>query len=291
MLSWKLWRALCRPPYNHPLFVRVANAHNGSSSILRTFKFTGFYLIACVLFTLAWPFILINPALVLLFAAASANTIYAMSWAARIGTAIAHEREQYTFDLICLIPVGALGAGWALSTAHLHRSALFQNLRLLMHSLTVALIGALITTIPVTLTLASGSSTSYSLFLLLDYGIAITAAFYFDHIQSVTLAYLVGMITASIAQNRINAQLWSVGVFLLLQLFVYLLTLIIGIVVLQAPLYVDDTARNAIMPLLWLAIFYALREGVIRLIWRLLAHQFNAGPSEQAGIFGEGSYD
>lgn len=291
MLSWKLWRALCRPPDNHPLFLRVANAHTSGSSILRTLKFTGFYLVACVLLTLAWPFILINPALVILFTAASANTIYAMSWAARIGTAIAHERKQQTYDLICLMPVGTLGAGWALSAAHLHRSALFQNLRLLMHSLTIALIGALITSIPVFLTLASGSSASYGLFLLLDYGITITAAFYFDHIQSVTLAYLVGMITASIAHNRINAQLWSVGAYLLLQISVYLLTLITGLVLLQAPLYTNDRVRNAIMPLLWLAAFYMLREGLIRLMWRLLVHRFNAGPSDQAGILGEVSYD
>src|SRR5690606_33264418 len=112
----------------------------------------------------------------------------------------------------------------------------------------------------------------------------ITAAFYFDHIQSVTLAYLVGMITASIAHNRINAQLWSVGAYLLLQISVYLLTLITGLVLLQAPLYTNDRVRNAIMPLLWLAAFYMLREGLIRLMWRLLAHRFNAGPSDQAGI-------
>lgn len=291
MLTWKLWRALCRPPYHHPLFMRIASAHIGGSSMLRTLKFTGFYLTACTLITLAWPFILINPALMVLFAATSANTIYAVSWAARIGTAIAYEREQETYDLICLMPVGALGAGWALSTAHLHRSALFQTLRLFMNSLAIALIGALIATIPVMLTLASGSAASYGLFLLLDYGIAVTAAFYFDHIQSVTLAYLVGMMTASVAQNRINAQLWSVGAFLLLQMFVYLLTLITGIVVLQALLHTDGIVRNAIMPLLWLAIFYALREVVIRLMWRFLAHQFNAGPSDQAGIFGDGSYD
>lgn len=288
MLTWRLWQALCHPPYRHPLFARTASASFGSTPLLRALRFAAFYVTACTLFTLSWPIILSSPALVLLSAAASANTLYSLTWAARIGSAIAREHEQKSYDLLCLLPVGALGAGWALSTAHLHRSALFRTLRLLMHSLALALLGALLTIIPVMLTLASGSPASYGLFLLLDYGAALAAAFYFDHVQSVTLAYLIGMITASIARNRINAQLWSAGFFLLLQGLVYLLILILGIVLLPAALHrlhLSQVAINVVLPIICLAAFYAVREAIIRLLWRLLAHEFNASDADQDSIF------
>jgi hypothetical protein len=268
--------------------LRILGAHLGSTPVIRTLKFTAIYFMACMLLTLAWPLFLSKPLLSLLLAAAAANTFYSMIWAARIGSAIAREREIATYDLICLIPAGALGAGWALSSAHLHRSSLFRMLRLLMHSLAAALMGALLTTIPVMLTLASGSPASYGLFLLLDYGVAAAAAFYLDHIQSLTLAYLIGMTTAAMAQNRINAQLWAVSGFLLLQMLTYLFTLIIALVLLpmpQAPLHMSDIALRAVTPLLWLASFYTLREILIRLMWRILARQFNASPTDQRDIF------
>ncbi len=287
MFTWKLWHALCHPPLRHPLFVRIVTAPPGGSLIRRTLKFTAIYLLACLLLTLAWPVILSNPPLVVLVSAASVNTIYSTLCAARIGSALAREREQATFDLICLMPMGALGAGWALSTAHLHRSALFRTLRLLLHSMAIALIGALLTIIPVTLTLASGSPASYELFMLLNYGGALVAAFYFDHIQSLTLAHLTGMITASVAKDRINARLWSTGVFLLLQLLIYLVTIIAAFVLLPAllrQLRMSEMAINMALPLLCLAIFYSLRELSIRLAWRFLAHQFNASTADQREI-------
>ena len=282
---------LVPPPYRHPLFQRIISAHFGGTPTTRALKFTAIYLTACMLLTLTWPFFLNNPLPALLLAGASVNTFYSVIWAARIGSAIAREHEMDTYELISLMPVGALGAGWALSSAHLHRSSLFRILRLLMHSIAAALIGALLTTIPVIFTLASGSPASFGLFLLLEYGVVVAAAFYFDHIQSLTLAYLTGMMTASIAQNRINAQLWSVGAFLLLQMFVYLLTLIIGIMGLQVLFKNDSLIFSAVMPLAWLAIFYAIREGVIRLIWRLMARQFNASSADQNGIFRRLLYD
>jgi hypothetical protein len=294
MLTWRLWHALCHPPYRHPLFTRIAAAHIGGNGVLRTLRVVAFYLMTCVLLTLGWPIFLINVPLMLLFAAASTNTIYSMTWASRIGSAIAHEREQETYDLICLLPVGALGAGWALSTAHLHRSALFRTLRLLMRSLLVALAGALLLVLPVVMSMSSGGSTSIGLFLLLDHGLVLAAAFYCDHIQSLTLAYLIGMNIASTAQNRINAQLWSGGIFLLLQMLIYMMTLIFSLVLIPAllnHLHVDEMSVTICTPMLTLAIFYALHEIAIWFAWRRLAHQFNASPADQDSIFRRLGYD
>lgn len=287
MLTWRLWYALCHPPYQHPLFARTAAARPGSNHILRTLTFTAFYLTACMLLTLAWPVFLMNVPLMLLVAAACANTIYSLSWASRISRALAYEREQETYDLICLLPVGALGAGWALSTAHLHRSAVFRTLRLLMRSLLVALAGALLLVLPVLMSISSGGSTALGLFLLLDHGLVLAAAFYCDHIQSLTLAYLIGMTTATIARDRINAQLWSGGIFLLLQLVIYLLTLMFSLVLIPAVLnhfQLAEISSSVGAPVLRLMVFYTLREVAIGFAWRLLAHQCNASPTDRTAI-------
>lgn len=289
MLTWKLWRALCSPPYAHPLFQRTIMAHTVHSRIRRFTELMAGYVVICALATLIWPLLFTNPAIILLLMAAGSNTLYGMTWAFRVSTAIAREHELETYDLLCLQPCGALGTGWVLCVGNLYRSPLFRGLRLIMPmisiSVTLALVIAL--TIPILLAISSsGETESIQLFVTLIYALSLAVAFfYIDHVQSILLANLLGMIMPTYLPDRLYAGLWAVSGFLLLQLAVYLITLVASFLI--TPIFQDVFTLHIslVLSILRLLIFYALREGLILVIWQMLAQRFNAGKVEMQIIF------
>ncbi len=290
MLTWRLWHALSNPQPHNSLFRRGINRQQPAQPVFRTLRVTVIYLAACLLVSLVWPLLISNAAGVMLFAAAAGNTLYSMMWAASIGSVIAYEREMATYDLLCLMPGGSLGAGWAIATARLHRSGLFQFLRLAIRLLATALLSALVLTmlIPLVVLLTAAGPAVSGLFVLLEYGLIPAAAFYLDHVQSLTLAHIIGMIVPTYAGSRINARLWSAAGFLVVQMLVYLITLIAGLVVVPRLLAVFQfpaPISGIILPIIQLGLFYCIREILIARAWRLMLSCYNASQSEFSTIF------
>jgi len=290
MLTWKLWRALCSPPYAHPLFQRTITTHAIRSRLRRFVELMTGYFILCAIATLVWPLLFMNPATIVLVIVACSNTVYSMTWAFRVSTSIAREHELETYDLLCLQPSGALGVGWALCTGNLYRSSLFRGLRFLMPMISISVTLALIIAlgIPILLSISSNGQIEEATQLLTTLVYALTLAiafFYIDHIQSLVLANLVGMITPTFISDRLYSGLWSVGGFLTLQIATYLITFIVSFLILPAFYTGSETLHiSLIYSALRLLIFYALREGLILMIWHLLAQRFNANDSDLTQI-------
>ena len=289
MLTWKLWRALCSPPYAHPLFQRVITTHFTRSRIRRFVELMTGYVVLCALATLIWPLMFTNPAIIILVLVAISNTVYSMTWAFRVSTAIAREHELETYDLLCLQPSGALGVGWALCTGNLYRSPLFRGLRFVMPMISISVILALIIALAIPILLAvssSGQEETTQLLTTLVYALTLAIAFfYIDHIQSLLLANLIGMITPTFMPDRLYSGLWAVSGFLTLQIATYLVTFIASFLILPAFYTGSESLHiSLIYSILRLLIFYALREGLILMIWHLLAQRFNANDSELTQI-------
>lgn len=289
MLTWRLWRALCSPPYSHPLFQRTVMTHSVRSRVRRLVELMTGYVVICALATLVWPLLFMNPAIIVLVIVACSNTLYSMTWSFRVSTAIAREYELETYDLLCLQPAGALGVGWVLCTGNLYRSPFFRGLRFVMPMLSISVTLALVIalTIPFLLSLSStGQTESLQLLITLVYALSLAIAFfYIDHIQSLLLANLIGMITPSYIPDRLYVGLWAVSGFLAVQIAVYLLTLIASFIIL--PIFYSPSVLHIsiIFSILRLLIFYALREGIILVIWHLLAQRFNANAVELQNMF------
>lgn len=289
MLTWKLWRALCSPPYAHPLFQRTITTQLIRSRLRRLVELITGYLVICTLATFIWPLLFANPAIIVLVIVACSNTVYSLTWAFRISTAIAREYELETYDLLCLQPPGALGVGWLLCTGNLYRSPFFRGIRFIMPivsiSVTLALVIAL--AIPILLSISSaGQFESMQLFMtLVSAPILAIAFFYVDHVQSLLLANLIGMFTPTFLPDRLYAGLWSVSGFLALQIAVYLVTLIVSFIILPTFYDVSTLHASLILSALRLLIFYALREGLILAIWHLLKQRLNANTAELGMVF------
>jgi hypothetical protein len=114
----------------------------------------------------------------------------------------------------------------------------------------------------------TGGSLENALLVSAVQGIALAAAFYCDHVQSLVLANLIGMITPLYTSESINARVSAVGSFSLFKVAIYTLTLFINFLLLPAILYRTDTLfGGVVIALLQLFAFYGLQEWVIAQLW------------------------
>jgi hypothetical protein len=272
MLTWKIWRGLNSPPIQHPLYHRI---------MATPLRVTPWYM-GCMVIMVA-PFLLL-PAI--LFTSA----FYSLRWAITIGGTIAREREAGMFELIALSPDGALGASWAICAAAIHRNESLKQIqspmswvvRLGFTLLILASLGNFVE--PLVPNDADGSLVTV---IHLLYLFTLVGALYVDHTQSVAMGSLVGMLIPTYTRSRVDAGFGAFLIFLLLQVITYLLTLLIGFNLLSGVFRAMGAApitAALALPILRLAVFYAIREGMIAGLWRLLVERLNVAASEMVYV-------
>jgi hypothetical protein len=222
---------------------------------------------------------MIVPILLLIFT--FNGLIYGLVWGVKISTAIAKTYEASIFDVLSLSPAGALGATWAMGTGCLYRNREFGDLNF-PETWTIRLFVVIFASMA--LGTLSGARRANELVLpVLVYALVLIAAFYVDDIQSIVLGSLAGMLTPLYARNRVDARLWTMGLYLLVQVMTYLSVLLIGFVFLPAfSARVSTTGLHSdiALPLLGFTVFYGIREFGIALLWNHLARRLNADPRE-----------
>lgn len=272
MLTWKLWRGLKAPPTGHPLFQRIMAA---------PLRPTPWY-VGCAIILLA-PLLLL-PAI--LFTSA----FYSLRWAINISSMIARERETGMFDLVALSMTGAIGASWAIGTASIHRNQSLQQIQspmswVVRFGFTLLLLASLVNfVVPL---MPSGTFIGIQTVIPVLYLLTLALGLYVDHVQSVALGALVGMLIPTYTRSRIDAGVGALIGFLLLQVITYALTLLIGFVLIPGlfPVFGNEPLIAAIaLPLLRLLIFYAIREGIIVMVWRVLVERLNIAASEMVYV-------
>jgi hypothetical protein len=272
MLTWKIWRGLRNPPQQHQLFRRV---------MVAPLRPTPWY-VGCAV-------ILIAP-LLLLPAILFTSAFYSLRWAVTISSMIARTREAGMFDLISLSPDGALGASWAICTASIHRNQSLQQIqspmswlvRLGFTLLILASVGNFVEPL-----VPFGTNSTLGTIIPLLYLFTLSGALYVDHMQSVAMGSLIGMLMPTYTRSRIDGGVGAFIVFLLLQVTTYVLTLLIGFSFLPSIFRgfdVTPTTAAILLPILRLVIFWAIREGMIAGLWRVLVERLNIAASEMVYV-------
>jgi hypothetical protein len=222
---------------------------------------------------------LIVPVLLLIFT--FNGLIYGLIWGIKISSAIARTYEASIFDVLSLSPAGALGATWAMGTGCLYRNRAFGDLNF-PETWTIRLFVVIFASMA--LGTISGVRRANELVLpVLIYALVLIAAFYIDDIQSIVLGSLVGMITPLYTRNRVDARLWTMGLYLLMQAMTYLSVLLVGFVflpMLSARIAITGLHGDVVLPLLGFTVFYGIREVGIAVLWNHLARRLNADPRE-----------
>jgi len=280
-LSWRLWRALRNPPEEQAIYRRTLGvAHSVTLFSLCRFRESN-RILAGILSLFFLPIVAFaGPAL--FFFLVFNSTVYGVFWAASISVRITTERLGATYDLLCLTPAGTLGTNWAISTASIYRNETFKRLNVIVRGLVIAalFVATIVTLIFVLILIADAEDRPANELRVLSlapvYVYAFIAAFYIDHVQSVVLSALIGMLTPYYVQNTSDAQLWAAGSFLVLQISTYLVTIFTGVIVLPA-LYAGRTGWliDSSIPVLSLLVFYTLREGYLRIVWSRLIRRMD----------------
>lgn len=294
MMTWKLWRALQYPPVNHPLYRRTITQRPAEGLrleegiTLRLLWRIALPLVFMTIFALTpiiVPLVVVTPVLLPVIV-----NWCGIQWAVKAGSTIARENELGTYDVIAMIPCGAFGASWTIGSACVHRGSSFADL----HTFVGVLVRFLLVMLGIALMIAiviginGRTQTAGATFIALISVAALVAAFYLDYVQSALVGWLAGMLVPTYVRNPIDARLWGFVCFLLLQVTAYLVTWLIGFVVIPAlyqslsfgGLYADLSVRVLRVP-----VFYLVREGIIGVLWYALVQRLNAIPSDVDAIF------
>lgn len=240
--------------------------------------------VSCAIILVA-PFLLL-PAFVFM------SAIYGLRWAIMIASTIAQERQTGMYELIALSPHGLMGCNRAISAACLHRYEFFEQLQsfgawVMRLVFTLILMMAIQSLSPPII--VSQDNPNLNSFIAGLYLLTMAIAIYIDHVQSIVLSNLVGMLTPNYVTNRLDAGFGALMVYLLLQIVTYLVTLIAGFVVLPSLLQglnLQSQLVTILLAPLRLVIFYAIREWIIQIMWKALQNELNASQSELDFITG-----
>jgi hypothetical protein len=286
MLSFKLWRALQNPP-RHPLYQHVLSRASKDTTRLAIGFFMWMFMFATFVFIFGiifdWLLYVVLALFILL------NTVYALRWVLRIATSLVEEKENNRYDLLAALPIGSLGTSWAISTGVVHQRSSFRFMPHLI--LTIAI---------VCFFMLCGLSTMLGLFLetsgteqailaninVVELGLAslpFVIIFYFDHIYSVLTAVLFGQWITIDLNNPDEARVRSFLGYLALQLSVYALSY--GLTVLLIPSLLGSIGLTGIPVLIGISLFgivffLALREIIVRSLWRRLVLTYLADENE-----------
>lgn len=283
MTTWKLWRALRNPPALHPVFLRTVLLPYRPKPPSTTWAGM---VIKSVLSLGEYSPTLLIPVIPLIWIILGIT--YGLDCALRVGSAIAREHENDTFNLLSLSPAGALGASWAICTSTLYRNRDFDRLREIVRASMV--VGAAFILI-LGLTVLVVHSDTFSRFpappeptiVHTANFLGVIAALYLEFVQSTLLGCLLGMFIPTYAHGRLDSSLYAVGGYLLLQVTTYLLAFFIGFVILPDSLNnlpFKSEYIEIVLTVLRLFVFFLIREVTLTILWRLLIERLNAYPSE-----------
>lgn len=295
MMTWWLWRALIHGPGVSPLF-RESYVHARSiryepeqhlppepltwrerlrrvvmgllAGVVLAMGGMGlFAVIACLL-----PF-------VLLFFGVT-GLVYGGRCAYDTSTRLASAHRDGYYDLLCLTPPGSFSVNWSVCTTYLRRYQQFDLLRILLSGVSFSMAAG-----------AIGISLFFSIGPLILPGIGLSSnglggmttilqiaslliGFYLNFVQSIVIGCLLGILIPMQTRAILDAQAYVLLAYLTI-LAGTLILAAFGWLALAAAFDLLGLTGSPVLPLLQLATFYLLREGVIRALWSRLIRELN----------------
>lgn len=287
MLSWKLWRALNRPPRHHPLFQYVLTHAKKEETKVTSGFFMWLFMFTIIAFF--WTIIFDWLSYLLLVLLILWNTVYSLRWTLRISATISGEKEENRYDLLASMPFGMLGTSWAISTGCVHRRSSFRWMPYLVQVSAIVVASTMLFSVGIT-SLAMSSTNNEALrlanFDLLYLGTAMIPfliLFYFDHIYSILTSILIGMVATVDVRYRNEARIRALLGFLMLQMLIYAFCALFAIWAL--PRVFSFFGLGGMIALYWtsglgMLLFFILREWLIKRMWDYLIQNLNTESGE-----------
>ncbi len=291
-LTFRLWRLLRTPPVAHPLFQHAAEAPSPETRLLLWFSPVTFLGLLTYFLLGLWIMPLVAlpplfspfPGFVVLFSVFT-STFYGVLWIVVISTVIHRQVGNGIYDLLELTPSGSLSAFVAISSGCLYRQQAlrvvnFQRARILNILLIAPTLAFWVLLIAV---IGGDEDTAYAMLIVVSTGMAAGIIFRLDHLQSIVLGVLIGMVLPAVLRDRSYSRTFGVATFMLIQATSHTLMLLLTILVfppLLRWLSIDTWYTDTLAILFGLLVYYLARELPIQVFWRLLMRLLNAQPTD-----------
>lgn len=296
VLSLRLWRAIFHNSlYDFPLLT-----HNpeGSQPLLalpprrRNLVLGGGGITLLILLLQPGMLSVVLAALFILLVA-FAGTVSGWLAAARIARVIFREQDKGRYDLLALTPPGVLGVHWAIVTRSLRDDPVLRWLRWLPSGFYL-MVGFLVAGVLFGLMASAilwiwGEMSRPGLVAVLNAALALTAliALYSDYIQSVVMGVVTGILLPTFArrQSENAAFVLAAAGYFGFQLVYYALLIPVGLWLIRYLIIPgvlrDDPLPALLLTLLVTTLSFALRELVLRRLWRMAENRlyFDAAES------------
>ncbi len=273
MMTWRLWKALGSPPTQHPVFQRIAfEDRDDVPQMLQTILTQGQIWL--------WPLLFMLDMRLLVLSVFS-GTLFGAVWIMSILHRVNQEREHHTFDLLCLTPGGMAETLWAISAGCLHQQGRFRAIHaddvMYVRGVLFLMLGF---TLSAVLPRVDGQVISFGWMIVL------VCILWLDVIHSIVTATIASMWVSQLGLERISQQGMALVIFLVVQIAAYLLTLLIGLLTVEA---IRPLPRNLITelmpPLLSLATFMLVREMALRGLCRQLGNTLSTNLDDITILF------
>jgi energy-converting hydrogenase Eha subunit E len=276
-MTWMLWKALRYPQWKHPIFRQIQAQKPVDKPLAWYWQLLiALIVLAIAAFAIFFPLpALLSllglavgiPALVLVFN----GTVLGLYWVSAIAEAIAREIRNGRFELLSLSPDGAFGASWRYAVAVIHRhdwlNTVYRLLRGVVIGTLVVLGFAAFMLILGAIFAELSPQRESQIRILLDVSIVGLGIIFFwiDHIQSIIIAMLVGMLLPYFQRDEALLKLIAPLSFLALQALNYLAAF--GFAGIRFLLW-QSNFPILLMVLLVVLFYCGIRELLIRALWR-----------------------
>jgi hypothetical protein len=292
LFSWYLWQALHTEQPRHPIF-RIDRREYTDPPRLLTKLLTDvlpFGVLALMVFS-AW---LLAIAFIagLIFLLVFSGLIYGWIAAYGVSREVAKYRANGRYDLVALTPHGVFGATWAIGANFLQKTDSLGYLRWAMTRLYAVGICLLTLTLVFCAVFFNSQLTRYgdnSFQLYLLPGIANAFLWlgihFLDFTRGGLLGTLIGWLAPTYTNNRREAHLLALALYLIFQIFTYIVFWLVGWEICGWMFAAAGITSPVVVNLVRLMLVVLIREGTLRGLWAMLLWRLNVSPAETQSEF------
>ncbi len=281
MISWMLWRGLHHPPINHPIYQRTLTARPPHKRRERTVIFFGTLLIlgtgcACAMLMRLSVYMIIGllntPSFLIISVCVAGVLLYGATLAMAACRTVMQTRVSRTYELLCLLPIGAWGATWALCTGSLMRRNTLIWFGFTLKLVIITLLIGLLFDVLLTGLLVREHVQAAEAFILAGSArvLAFGGAAYLGGVQAMVSAVLFGLLLPTWITDSAPVHILAAGLYLCVEIAICLTTALCAISVVPALFDGRTPLSYAAQVLLPAAVFVGLHEGLNTLLWRAL---------------------
>ena len=265
MLGWKLWRQISRYTTHileNPIHRRII----GQAAPPMPF------MLECAMLLLV-PVIML-PAIVF------TSAVYGVRWATLISQSIAREQVTGRFDLLALTPNGSFGTAWVMACGAIQRTGMLYVLETpfswLLRGFLMLIVFTSVAIFSLDITLNNQTD---AIILSIYTFVILMCALLIDHIHSVGLSVMIGLLAPTYTTRTADAGLLAITVYTLLQLTTYALVGLFGFSVLPdllKALHLPALMMALLLPIVRVLLLFTIRELFITYLWTLVQQQYHA---------------